>query len=398
MSSFFKRPSWATTGREDPDPDFYRRSQQTYSDILAASRERKDHQEAPDVCHTSDARLESRKRRRLSADHNHRRPCDPPSPKTSSNKEDPKPTKPTSPADTRFNIEIGHALARPDNGVVVDLDDPGVDTDATSPANRDDAIFDCASTPKERAEKDETLARGSSPAHCQAHVDPPASARKSSPGPDTISDRPPPPLLEDPVVEIMITSDIPNTRPLVVLRKASQSLKEVRLAWCSRQNMSEEEKSSVFLTWKGRRLFDVTTCRSLGLDKLRGLLGSTDLLQDNEHHRIQVQAVTEELFAESTKRHSHTPEDPVSTVYDAGTDQSGPFIRVTLKCPGLEEHKVKVKPSTSISRLIASFRRTRSVSSERQVHLVFDGDRLDPASSLAAYDIADLDLIEVQLR
>lgn len=395
MSSFFKRPSWATTGGENPDTDFYRRSQQTYADILAANRQRKVSQEETSACHTTDTRPETRKRRRVSAD-NDFSPCGSPSPKISDSKVDLKPTESTSPAGTRSNTEKENELT-PSNGAEgLDLDDPAKATsDAASPASRGKAISDCAAPPKMRRGGSELSEPDLSPANWQPDINSPKSARQSSQGPDPSSDRSPVPLLEDPIVKILITSEIANTKPLVVLRKASQSLKDVRLAWCSRQNMSEEEKSSVLLTWKGRRLFDVTTCRSLGLDKLRGLLGSTDLLQDEERHQIQIEAVTEESFAAGTKC---TSEESVSTEYDTSLDQSGSFIRVTLRCPGLEEHKVKVKPSTSISRLIASFRDTRSVSPEREVHLIFDGDRLDPASSLAAYDIADLDLIEVQLR
>lgn len=52
MPSFFKRPTWANVGGEDSRPDFYRRSDQTYGDVISfgqGERKTADQATAPEV-------------------------------------------------------------------------------------------------------------------------------------------------------------------------------------------------------------------------------------------------------------------------------------------------------------------------------------------------------------
>ncbi len=118
----------------------------------------------------------------------------------------------------------------------------------------------------------------------------------------------PPP--SDPIVEILITSRIPNTKPLIVSRKLTQRLKDVRVAWCQRQGFSAEAATNVFLTWRGKRLFDVTTCRSLGIgvdtNGNVALKGERDVLGE-ENRQIHMEAMTDEIMVEYKRgKHNHT--------------------------------------------------------------------------------------------
>ncbi len=47
--SFFKKPSWAIKNTGEASTDFYRRSEQTYSDIIAASREAHQKPKSPEI-------------------------------------------------------------------------------------------------------------------------------------------------------------------------------------------------------------------------------------------------------------------------------------------------------------------------------------------------------------
>ena len=85
------------------------------------------------------------------------------------------------------------------------------------------------------------------------------------------------PEAPSPVLSLLIHSPLPDTTPLMVKRRLNQRLKEVRTAWIKKQQgvgalPEDVDMSSIFLTWRGKRLFDFTTCKSLGvtLDELTG--------------------------------------------------------------------------------------------------------------------------------
>ena len=168
---------------------------------------------------------------------------------------------------------------------------------------------------------------------------------------------PPPP---DAIVQILITSRIGNTEPLIVSRKISQRLKDVRVTWCQRQGFSQDFINTVFLTWRGKRLFDVTTCKSLGIavDQYGNVLtkGQKDILGE-EDRQIHMEAMTEEILEEykNQKRHaagedeSENHEDEEEVV--AQTKQEAQ-IRIILKAKGVDDFKLIVKPVSYIPRCV----------------------------------------------
>lgn len=69
----------------------------------------------------------------------------------------------------------------------------------------------------------------------------------------------------NPPIKIFIEPRIPQTDPLVVTRKWDQRFREVRNAWCERQPFVPDFADTVFFTWRGVRIFDVASCKSLGI-------------------------------------------------------------------------------------------------------------------------------------
>lgn len=144
---------------------------------------------------------------------------------------------------------------------------------------------------------------------------PPAGAgtqQGSSPGAARGVSTPLTPPPQDPPVQLLITSRIPNTKPLIVARKLRQRLQEVRIAWCKKQGFDREMTDSVFFTFKGRRLFDVATCRSLGLDAdcFGNVYMKGNPNWDENDGRITVEAVTQEIYQENLReaRRQREPE------------------------------------------------------------------------------------------
>ena len=156
---------------------------------------------------------------------------------------------------------------------------------------------------------------------------------------------PPPP---DPTVDILVTSHIPNTRPLIVSRKVTQRLKDVRITWCQRQGFNAEATASIFLTWRGKRLFDVTTCRGLGIgvdtDGNVVLNGERDVL-DEENRQIHMEAMTEELLDEHKKaRHESTiggADNKDEAIVEPPKQPTG--IKIILRSKDYEDFKLIVK-------------------------------------------------------
>lgn len=175
--------------------------------------------------------------------------------------------------------------------------------------------------------------------------------------PSTHEPTPPPQVLaaNDPVIQILITSELPNTNPLIVKRRTSQRLKDVRITWCNRQKFTSQMSSSVFLTWRGKRLFDVTTCKSLGIaadeDGNIRFEGSENLFGEDER-RIHMEVMNKELFAEykmKKQRKDQGEEEQKSKeeteeAVKAKKDNSEPQVRVVIKARDFADFKLIVRP------------------------------------------------------
>ena len=158
----------------------------------------------------------------------------------------------------------------------------------------------------------------------------------------------PPPTTPDPVLQILITSTIPNTEPLIVNRKLSQRLKEVRITWTERQQFTPDFAESVFLTWRGRRLFDVASCKSLGItvDSNGNIRTRGDSLEDLDG-KIHMEAMTADIFETYKKAKTHEVTDGAEAPADDPVlveEKKEPQIRIILKARGFADVKIIVKP------------------------------------------------------
>ena len=162
---------------------------------------------------------------------------------------------------------------------------------------------------------------------------------------------------DEPKVGILITSRIPGTTPLIVRRQLGQRLKEVRLEWCHRQPLLRaEDIPGIVLTWRGRRVYDSTSCRALGIgtDADGNLVGDGEKdLFGIEDRRIHMEAMTEEILlqtkearlrsnahaAEEKKKEPEESED--RTVTQAPPEER---VRLILRSSGWEDLKLMGKP------------------------------------------------------
>ena len=164
----------------------------------------------------------------------------------------------------------------------------------------------------------------------------------------------------DPVVTILLTSSISNTKPLIVARKLGQRLKDVRLTWCERQGFAPNFTSTVILTWRGKRLYDVSTCRSLGIaadaDGNIVVKGEKDVFGE-ENRQIHMEAMTEETFqtqrlerervaAMEARKADEEEEEEVPMAEEPKAEEQ---VKIILRSKGREEFKLIVKPVSASS-------------------------------------------------
>ncbi|KAE9381628.1 hypothetical protein N431DRAFT_539233 [Stipitochalara longipes BDJ] len=211
----------------------------------------------------------------------------------------------------------------------------------------------------------------------------------------------------DPTIEILITSRMEGTKPLKVKRKLSQRLKEVRLSWCDKQTidgqpLDQAYKATMFLTWKKIKVYDVTTCSSLGL-KIDGrgrLSGDADGV--DAEGRVHLEAWTEEAWeyyttkkAAKQKREQSGSDDEAAA--REAKENAVPKVKIIMKARAMEDYKIAVKATTSVQKMIAAYRNARNVPEDQRIAVYFEGDELDPATEIGQTELEDMDLLEVHI-
>ncbi|KAJ5084310.1 hypothetical protein NUU61_008889 [Penicillium alfredii] len=392
MPSFFKKPSWAITGTEATGTEFYRRSEQTYSDIVAANRDAHKPKPGSDSIEADGRR---HKRLRLSDEGSAQESL------PALHGEEHESESPGTPRKSAANFD---KRGRPLEKTGLDQDDKPLETNVT----RVSGPYYLADNPVDTDPGDSPLPSTPHPVMPQT-LKPINDTYKSTTGsvpwePSSSFASPPEkpsgPTADDPVVQILITSEIANSKPLLVHRKMSQSLRDVRLAWCKRQSFVPETQPSIYLTWKGRRLFDVTTCRSLGI-KTKGMIAELPGMDDDtnvaQELRIHMEAVSDSPIAGRRQSPSPSTGGISPAPHKTEDEEQNEPMKLILRSPGLNDFKIKARQKTMVSRLISAFRDKQDISPDDHVSLVFDGDKLDPDTCLGEHDITDLDLVDVQV-
>ena len=433
---FFKRPSWASKENDEPS-DFFRRSENTFAEIVAAAREEREKNLLASNSVASPAPAEDIEDRTVSASSangvspNIHNTHDDINPSPRSRRESPYPG--SSLPNIQTHLSTHELVTGTRYSAAAGATECGLGSIELGPQNAEQSRFDEGTSSNARLSPSRSVLES---VHAVPQKAPENGRQTHSSGGEFSNVRSSPaksdnldPLdqeLEDDgiasdiilsrnkgdrrqderAVQILITSAMENTKPLIVIRKMSQSLRDVRLAWIKRQNLPIGAQSSVILTWKGRRLFDVTTCRSLGIFSDPGSLADDG---DIEPLRVHMEAITEEAFQSNSLRRSPSnaqdaesesedveSEDVESE--DVESDQPSTQMSIVLKCPGLGELKVAVEPNKQISGLIAEYRSKKGIATDQQISMLFDGERLDPNTSIQDHDIADDDMVDVQVK
>lgn len=233
----------------------------------------------------------------------------------------------------------------------------------------------------------------------------------------------------DPVVKIFIHSHIPDTKPLLFVVRLSDPLRKVRMAWCAKQDFDEDSTESVFLMWGQLKVFGMTTCKSLGIKvnesgelswKPSGKTGVA-IAED-----LEMQAWTPQLLEEHNREEQKAnsrlvsaldSEEPVDMI---STNADSKQFRITLKSRGYRDYKLLVRPvshqclthspscphanpfpynqRTPFEQVMRVFCKKHDMPPDKELYLVFDGDRLDESGCMRDTDIEDGDEVEVHIK
>ncbi|RAL08706.1 small ubiquitin-related modifier domain-containing protein [Aspergillus homomorphus CBS 101889] len=384
MRSFFNKPSWASRGDETQDVKFYRHASQVYNDIVSANRD------ALRANHTQATRL---KRRRTS---NENHGDDTLSVRTCKGYE--------AAGDCQISSYNSVDQCKSAQESEDDLDYHVPDAPQHEPRFDDEYGFNHTKLRIAVKPRDEVVATGTTAANDMggsrsAHMDTSQSSNMPSPTEPTMTISTHIPSSDDATVQILITSSINHTKPLIVRRKMHQPLKDVRLAWFNRQALPKELQSSIFLTWKGKRLFDVTTCRSLGIGAKGGHAYGTDVYgfprNDCPDLQVHMEATTEnclDLNVDNTLPFANLEQNLGSAAGEPSLNS------LVFKSPGIDDLRLKVSPQLQVSQLICLYREARQIPQEHDVYLIFDGERLESDHVLAEYDLENDDLLDVIVK
>jgi hypothetical protein len=207
----------------------------------------------------------------------------------------------------------------------------------------------------------------------------------------------------DPIVEILVTSCMEGTNPLLVRRRLNQRLKEVRLSWCDKQSLHgaplpPQFRASVFLTWNGKRLFDASTCKHLGVKLGKDGKFPSQGEGFDSSGRLHFEAWTEDLFTAYQTQTQEQQEGVEGEEEPEQAHEQAGRIKLLLKARDMEPFRLRVKPSTSVEKMVLAFRADKNIPEEKEIAFYFDGDKLDPTLRIADSELDDMDTIEVHIR
>lgn len=440
--SLFSKPSWATsaaapTARTDDDVLFGRHGGKIYEDIVADELKKKEKRAAKAKAREASVGREP-KRQRISDDHQYRRESDAASSTNEEGEESREahvrragPATRSTPTKKKFAAVMDspvkpalEKLQQADATAILLEDDDDFQITATTTASKatkkavpqkavvEDLESDTESDDDDdyirdlkRRSKAKALAPNQAETTRKSPVDPSASmteslelTQESTPVPEGTSQKD-----EGPVVRILITSIYPNTKSLIVNQPASRPLKKVKEIWCQRQGFDDMKTKNFFLTWNGARLFDSSNLMNT-LEALKRQRPDEDDPSGGNIHLEAMNAVIMEHRKKQKERDEAEAAGPAEhgardeTASEEPRPPSESKIIISLQARDMDPFRLSVRPSTPIFKIMAGFQKQMGIEEGKVCWLVFDGNRLEPNSTVQDAEIEEDDVVEVHIR
>jgi hypothetical protein len=215
----------------------------------------------------------------------------------------------------------------------------------------------------------------------------------------------------DVAINIMVTSKMENTVPMMVKRKLGQGMKLVLDTWAARQRAHGTrivgDNAGLFLTWKKKKVYDHSTAASLGVQVGEDGRLVGDASDGFRNGGIHLEVWTDDLYSnyirqKERERALHLglsdSEEEREPTPSLSPKKKG--IRVVLKAKEFEPLKVTIDDDMTVEKLVSTFRSQRPVAPGRNVSIYFDGEKLDDDSLVTDADIDpdDANQFEVHIK
>ncbi|KAK4445651.1 ubiquitin-2 like Rad60 SUMO-like-domain-containing protein [Podospora aff. communis PSN243] len=223
---------------------------------------------------------------------------------------------------------------------------------------------------------------------------------------------------QDVIITFLVASPLENAKPIRVKRKMGQELGLILETWISMQmhkfnlNIDRDVIPSLFLTWKGKKVYKYTTPVSLGVQvDADGKLISTDN-EGYQQNALYLEVWSEERYEEHLKQKEQERNLRLGLVgasQDVSGDEGAPLtpepvkrkeIKVILKAKEFEPVKLTIYDDTTVDQLVTAFRKKRNIAPSHSILIYFDGEHLDDGSLVVDADIDadDTNQFEVHVR
>lgn len=222
----------------------------------------------------------------------------------------------------------------------------------------------------------------------------------------------------DAIVKVLITSRMPDTKPVMFKRKMGQNMKLVLDTWVAQQRNQEgieipdNIEDTLFLTWKGNKVYSHSTVASLGVQldtdgHIKGNVGE-GYSRGNLHLEVWTEEAYADYLHDKELQRARTlglldDEDDKPAVELEPTpppEKKKKGIKVVLKAKNFEPLTTTGKAEHPISLLVDEFCKHRGIADQSSVSIYLDGEKLDNYSLLGNADIDpdEVNQLEVHVR
>lgn len=229
----------------------------------------------------------------------------------------------------------------------------------------------------------------------------------------------PPPPAE--TTKILVTSCIPDSKPVMIKFPFSKALRIARQAWVTTQINKGVvlpcAQEDFVLTWRRSKVYSHSTLDTLGIrPQGNGQLTTEDHSRDglaSDRTAVCMEVWTPDQLREAEEEEMRRRMREAGELSDESCDDDNDEakankrqeallpevkIRVVLKAPDFEPVKLSVRPETTVETLLTGFRTQRSLGNDHLVSLWFDGELLEEHTTMGDADIEDMDTIDVHVK
>jgi hypothetical protein len=217
---------------------------------------------------------------------------------------------------------------------------------------------------------------------------------------------------KDAAADILVKSNIPGAKVAIMKYQFNRPIRLIRDSWFALQERNKQVElpiasaEDVILTWQRKKVYTYSTLNGLGIQsqgdgKIIAGEYAKGGLQDGRT-KVVFEAWTTEGFQQMEreeelrmKREAGELSDEESTQEDQAKETK---LRIVLRAKDLEAVKLTVRLETTVETLIVGFRSQRSIPSNKDVGIWFDGERLEEHQTMEDVEINDMDTLEVHIK